>query len=243
MSDISLVGGCYGSDHRGASVSYSKFGVDYWITLVSQTSFQFFVDFDFYCAFFFWDTMWQESLAIGKCLAGRLLVLDLSDITIAKAKRALDFGGKQTAGWPGKEHPQPEGLHTTLICNVPWMVMSLWSGAKRLLPANDAAKVKLFKAGDPAFMIELLKHVAIDQVPPMFGGQSTEVWPYTNTAEHAKGPRHVSSMFGWRSLISPPGSPRQSRSRSSSQENNTKSDETSERGERSSRSEQRSEAR
>ena len=38
---------------------------------------QFFVEFDFYCAFFFWDTLYQESLAQGKCLNGRLLVLDL----------------------------------------------------------------------------------------------------------------------------------------------------------------------
>ena len=64
------------------------------------------------------------------------------------------------------------------MCNVPWVINALWGTAKRMLPARDAARVQLFKSGDPHFIRELTKHVAIEQVPRCFGGESDEPWPY-----------------------------------------------------------------
>ena len=55
-----------------------------------------------YSALFFWDTLYKESVVAGKALAGRLLVLDLSGISLAKGKRASDFVSKQMSAWPAK---------------------------------------------------------------------------------------------------------------------------------------------
>ena len=55
-----------------------------------------------YSALFFWDTLYKESVVAGKFLAGRLLVLDLSGISLAKGMRASDFVSKQMSAWPAK---------------------------------------------------------------------------------------------------------------------------------------------
>ena len=102
------------------------------------------------------------------------------------AARSRDNSGLSAS----QEHPLPEGFHTTLVCNVPWVIKSLWGTARRMLPARDAARVQLFKSGDPHFLRELTKHVAIEQVPRCFGGESDEPWPY-HVEAHANSSRRA----------------------------------------------------
>mmetsp|Transcript_44768 Transcript_44768/g.104573 ORF Transcript_44768/g.104573 Transcript_44768/m.104573 type:complete len:563 (-) Transcript_44768:238-1926(-) len=170
----------FGRDRRGASVLYSRLSKNNCPELAKQTSFEYYLAYDWYSTLFFNDTLYAESLAAGISLIGRVVVLDVSGLTIAAIKRMLELGLRQMGGLPQKEHPLPESVLTMLVCNVPWMAAQFWGSSKRFFPARDVARVQLFKAGDPAFMKELLKYVAIEEVPPLFGGRSTEPWDHAS---------------------------------------------------------------
>eukprot|EP00965_Chrysotila_dentata_P230412 6197760-Pleurochrysis_carterae.AAC.1 len=51
--------------------------------------------------------------------------------------------GDAACRWPEKEHPYPEGLKQTLVCNVPWIAEKFWNSSKMFFPARDVAKVKV----------------------------------------------------------------------------------------------------
>jgi len=179
LADTHTHGGQYGRDKRGASVGYMQFTKNDHPGLANQTSFDFFVAFHWYETIFFWDTLNTESKAVAKALNGRLLVVDVSGISLGKIKSAMSLGQKQQAQWPSKEHPMPEGYNRTIVCNVPWVAAQFWGTAKRFFPKRDTDRVRLFTTGESAaFQKELLKWVEIDQVPPEFGGTSTEPWAY-----------------------------------------------------------------
>ncbi len=171
MWDEMTPAGFFGKDKRGCSVFYSLQGITDAGGCVRETAmpgsnnpYEHFERQDWYGAFFFWDTMFAESLLVNKFLMGRLVVSDFSMLTLARALRGRGIMAYQKSIWPGGEHPMPEGFKTVFLRNTPWIVVSMWGFVKRMVPKHTLEKFHIFKSGDPAFLEALLEHVEADQV-------------------------------------------------------------------------------
>lgn len=175
--------GIFGKDKRGASVLYYKYGNSDRGALVQRVGFEFFSCWDCRYALYYWDTMFQESIANGVFLHGRTWVIDCEGISYARIVRGRWLPPKQTAQFPNGEHPMPEGIKYVFVRNAPWIVQKAFQWVKRFLPENTQRKIFLFSKNEETnYMEALLREIDSDQIPVCFGGTSKIKWPFSNGA-------------------------------------------------------------
>lgn len=179
--------GFYGRDRRGLSVCYYRVGMHDAGGVLRETSLDVYLAHAWYFALWFWFTMERESLAAGINYAGRLVVVDVSGISLGRAIGLVHAFTKQRAQYPHGEQPTPDGATAIWMVGLPWFIETLWRAVLAMLPPAEQAKVRLFGNKDAFFMEELSTRVALDQVPPCFGGTSTEPWPYGEGGDVPKG--------------------------------------------------------
>ena len=173
--------GIFGKDKRGASVLYHRYGKSDRGALVGRVGFDFFTCYDWRYCLYYWDTLFQDSIANGVFLHGRTWVVDCEGATYAKLLRSRWIAPRQTAKFPGGEHPMPEGIRYVFVRNTPWIVHKAYQWLKRFLPENTQKKVFLFSKNDEKRYLEaLFREIEPDEVPVCFGGSSKIKWPFSN---------------------------------------------------------------
>ena len=177
-------GGFFGRDRRGASVLWITMAQGPQSDVVRDTSLDFWLQKEWYGTLNFWYTLGIDSEIAGKCLYGRMAVIDVAGWSLSNAKKDSWLEKRVNAMWPGGEHPMPEGLGrpplAMIICfNVPPAAEALWKVVRWLLPAHLVAGVRIFRRGQhTAFLKELTKWVEISQVPTEYGGTANVPFPY-----------------------------------------------------------------
>ena len=136
--------GIFGKDKRGASVLYHRYGKSDRGALVGRVGFDFFSCYDWRWCLYYWDTLFQDSIANGVFLHGRSWVIDCEGITYAKILRSRWIGPKLAELYPGGEDPTPEGLRYVFVRNTPWIVQKAYEWSKPFLPERTQKKVFLF---------------------------------------------------------------------------------------------------
>ena len=179
--------GFYGRDRRGCSVCYYRVGLHDAAGVLRETSTEFYLSQDWYFALWYWSTLEVESIEAGVNHSGRLCVIDVSGISISRAIGLVGAFRKQKSQYPDGEQPTPDGASAIWMVNMPWFVDSFWSVCKNMLPPSERAKIRMFGKSDPGFLLALEERVAMDQVPPCFGGSSAEPWPYGDGGDVPKG--------------------------------------------------------
>lgn len=174
--------GAQGYDRRGCSVRYYRLGHLDLAGLVRETSFEIFMQWDSYCCLLEYDLYVQEGAARGIAYTlGKLVVADLAGLNLARALKTVRVASRQSKAFPGGEHPFPELTRCVFVTNMPWVADHLWQLSKRLMPARDVARVRIFgqnKTAQKRFINELEKYVDLSHVPSLFGGKSDEPWQY-----------------------------------------------------------------
>ena len=173
--------GILGKDKRGASVLFNKYGKSDQGPLVRRVGFDFFLCSHWRFSLYYWDTLFQESVANGVFLHGRSWVFDCDGITYAKILRSRWIGPKLAELYPGGEDPTPEGLRYVFVRNTPWIVQKAYEWTKPFLPERTQKKFFLFSKNDEKKYLEaLFREIEPDQVPVCFGGSSKVRWPFSN---------------------------------------------------------------
>jgi hypothetical protein len=174
--------GPHGYDKRGCSVTYYRLGQLDLGGLVRETSFDIFLQWDAYCCLMTYDLYVREGLAhgVGYTL-GKVVVADVGGLNLTRALKTVRVASKQNKSFPGGEHPFPELTRCIYVTNMPWVADHLWQLCKRLMPARDVARVRIYGQGKGAhkkFLSEFEQLVEVEQVPELFGGTNTEAWAY-----------------------------------------------------------------
>lgn len=174
--------GPHGYDKRGCSVTYYRLGMLDLGGLVRETSWNVFLAWDAYCCLMTYDLYLREGSAHGIAYTlGRVIVADIAGLNLSRALKTVRVANRQSKGFPGGEHPFPELTRCIYVINMPWVADHLWQLCKRLMPARDVGRVRIFgqgKAAHKKFLAEFEQLVEADQVPELFGGKNTEPWAY-----------------------------------------------------------------
>ena len=180
--------GILGKDRRGAGVMYQRMGMWDVPGIGRETGLDTYIAGLWFEVWWSWHLLYQESIAAGVALVGRLYVVDLAGMYLSRAMRNISYGKQITATFPGKEHPIPEGMSKCIVTNAPWYVERVWSALKYsgVIPARTLAKVSIF-SDEAKFLAELSKHVDLDQVPSLFGGSSAAPWPFAEGGDVPNG--------------------------------------------------------
>ena len=176
-----ILAGLFGIDRLGASVLYRKDGLIDVDRFAKLTSVDFFCDGEEYDAMVFYDSLYRESLRVGKYISSRVSVVDLQGSALSRTMRNMKVFDKQLSRFPHKESPTPEGLRIILIRNTPKYFTRVWSMTKWMVTKRDQARIHLFpasEAGEAKFRDELFKHVDPNQVPTDFGGNCDCPWTF-----------------------------------------------------------------
>mgnify|MGYP001981377440 CR=1 FL=1 len=177
-----------GKDRRGAGVMYQRMGMWDVPGIGRETGLDTYIAGLWFEVWWSWHLLYQESIAAGVALVGRLYVVDLAGMYLSRAMRNISYGKQITATFPGKEHPIPEGMSKCIVTNAPWYVERVWSALKYsgVIPARTLAKVSIF-SDEAKFLAELSKHVDLHQVPSLFGGSSAAPWPFAEGGDVPNG--------------------------------------------------------
>lgn len=134
--------------------------------LVRETSADFWVTSQVYDIIFQTDVLYRDSLRAGVALHGRLWIIDLDGLSMSRVMRNKPALKLLKDAMPGGEAPFPEMCRTMLICNSSRLVSLLWHLVTWFLPAHTIKKMRLFKAGDPAFQEAIKEFADLDQARP-----------------------------------------------------------------------------
>lgn len=182
LYDEHMAWGAHGFDRRGCSVFCYRLGNVDVGGLVRESSFETYLLWDAYCTVTTYDMYTSEGERAGHAFTlGKVMIFDLSGVQVPRAMRGFRVAGRLTKTYPGAEHPFPEMMRTTFVINMPWVAQSLWDLAKKLLPARDAARFRMFGSGKAAhkkFLAAVSEYVDPEQLPALFGGGSAEPWAY-----------------------------------------------------------------
>ena len=123
----------------------------------------------------------------GVALAGRVVVVDVTGIKFGTAVGLVGAFRKQNAQYPKGEHPLPDGALAIFMVGLPWSIQQLWGLVKKMLPASEQAKFRMHgSASDERFREDLAAYVEPSQIPPRYGGTSSEPW-YLSGGDVPKG--------------------------------------------------------
>jgi hypothetical protein len=174
--------GPHGYDKRGCSVTYYKLGMLDLGGLVRESSFELYLAWDSYCCLMTYDMYVREGLAHGKAYTlGKIVVADIGGLNLTRALKTVRVANRQNKIFPAGEHPFPELTRCIYVIGMPWAADHLWQLCKRLMPARDVARVRIFgqgKAAHSKFVAEFEQLVETDQVPVLFGGTNRQPWAY-----------------------------------------------------------------